>query len=110
MGRQLPYIPRHTANVVGRISWRRWTLEYKWLYYSRRFTQSSNDVSITGYLPEYFMNNVSVERTLSWRPVDVTLKGVIRNLFNEDYLSVLARPMPGINFQLVVAVTPKFKF
>lgn len=108
VGRQLPYVPRHTANIIGRISWRRWTMEYKWLFYSRRFTQSSNDVSLSGYLPEYFMNNLSVERSLSWKPVDVTLKGVIRNLFNEDYLSVLARPMPGINFQLVVAVTPKF--
>ncbi|MDE6489966.1 MAG: TonB-dependent receptor [Muribaculaceae bacterium] len=110
VGRQLPYVPRHTANVVGRISWHKWALEYKWLYYSRRFTQSSNDMSPTGYLPEYFMNNMSVERMLSWRWADITLKGVIRNLFNEDYLSVLARPMPGINFQLVVAVTPKFRF
>ena len=108
VGKQLPYVPRHSASVTGRITWRRWALEYKWLYYSRRYTMTSNETAVSGSLVPYFMNNLSVERSFGWSFADLTLKGTIRNLFNEDYLSVLSRPMPGINFQLLIAVTPKF--
>lgn len=40
--------------------------------------------------------------------MDVQLKFAVNNLFNEDYLSVLSRPMPGINFELFIGITPKF--
>jgi iron complex outermembrane receptor protein len=39
---------------------------------------------------------------------DFSIKGSINNLFNEEYLSVLSRPMPGINFELFLGITPKF--
>lgn len=32
----------------------------------------------------------------------------INNLFDEEYLSVLSRPMPGINFEIFVGITPKW--
>ena len=108
VGKQLPYVPKHSATVTGRISWRRWSFLYKWCYYSERFTMSSNDISLTGKLPEYFMSNISLEKLLSFRWADLSLKGTINNLFNEEYLSVLSRPMPGINFEVFVGITPKW--
>ena len=45
---------------------------------------------------------------LSFKPLDVQLKFAVNNLFDEDYLSVLSRPMPGINFELFIGITPKF--
>ena len=108
VGKQLPYVPKHSASVTGRISWRKWSFLYKWCYYSERFTMSSNDISLTGKLPEYFMSNISLEKELSFRWVDLSLKGTINNLFNEEYLSVLSRPMPGINFEFFIGITPKW--
>ena len=108
VGKQLPYVPKHSATVTGRISWRKWSFLYKWCYYSERFTMSSNDISLTGKLPEYFMSNISLEKELSFRWADLSLKGTINNLFNEEYLSVLSRPMPGINFEIFVGITPKW--
>lgn len=107
VGKQLPYVPRNSASFTGRLTWKRWSFLYKWVYYSQRFTMSSNDYTISGRLPEYFMSNVSLEKGLVFKPVDVQLKLAVNNLFNEDYLSVLARPMPGINFELFVGITPK---
>lgn len=107
VGRQLPYVPRHSASLTGRLTWRTWSLLYKWAYYSERFTMSSNDHTLTGYLPRYFMSNISLEKILSFRPVDLQFKLAINNLFDEDYLSVLSRPMPGINFEFFVAITPR---
>ena len=108
VGKQLPYVPKHSASFTGCLSWRTWSFLYKWCYYSERFTMSSNDYTITGHLPEYFMSNISLEKGLSFRPVDLQLKLAVNNLFNEEYLSVLSRPMPGINFEFFIGITPKF--
>ena len=108
VGKQLPYVPKYSSAVTGRLSWRRWTLLYKWCYYSVRHTMSSNDISLTGKLPPYFMSNVTLEKVLSFRWAELSLKGSINNLFNEEYLSVLSRPMPGINFEFFVGITPKW--
>ena len=108
VGKQLPYVPKHSASFTGRLSWRTWSFLYKWCFYSERFTMSSNDYTITGHLPEYFMSNISLEKGLSFKPVDIQLKLAVNNLFNEEYLSVLSRPMPGINFEFFIGITPKF--
>lgn len=108
VGKQLPYVPEYSASLVGRLSWKSWTILYKWNWYSERFTMSSNDYTITGHLPQYFMSNISLEKNFYFKPVDVQLKLAVNNLFNEDYLSVLSRPMPGINFEFFIGITPKF--
>lgn len=106
VGKQLPYIPEWSASLTCGVDWRQWSLLYKWCYYSERFTMSSNDHSLTGHLPAYIMNNVTIGRSISTRPVDLNIKLAVNNLFNEDYLSVLSRPMPGINFELFLSLTP----
>ena len=108
VGKQLPYVPKHSASFTGRLTWKSWSFLYKWAYYSERFTMSSNDYTITGHLPKYYMSNVSLEKGLKFKPVDLQLKLAVNNIFNEDYLSVLSRPMPGINFEFFVGITPKF--
>jgi len=45
---------------------------------------------------------------LAFKWADLSLKGTINNLFNEEYLSVLSRPMPGINFEIFIGITPKW--
>ena len=106
-GKQLVYIPLHSAAATASLKWRSWSLLYKWCYYSERYTMSSNDIMLTGKLPEYFMNNISLEKRFSSSWADFNLKGSINNLFDEEYLSVLSRPMPGINFEIFLGITPK---
>jgi iron complex outermembrane receptor protein len=54
------------------------------------------------------MNNITIEKGVSMKLADISIKGSINNLFNEEYLSVLSRPMPGINFEIFLGITPKF--
>ncbi len=109
VGKQLPYVPEHTATVTGRLTWRTWSLLYKWNYYSERYTMSSNDLSLSGRLPTYYMNNITLEKGFSLSWADLSLKCAINNLFDEEYLWVLSSPMPGINYDLVSGITPKWK-
>ena len=104
-GNQLPYVPRQSASATARIAWRGWALTYKWCHYSRRFTQSSGDQSLSGYLPAYYMSNIVIEKPVKLRPCNLMLKLAVNNLFDEEYLSVLSRPMPGIHFEFFIGVS-----
>ena len=108
VGKQLPYVPEYSSSFTGILTWKKWAFQYKWCYYSRRYTMSNGDVSLSGRLPEYYMSNVSLERKLNFSKADLSLKLAVNNLFNEDYVSVLSHPMPGINFEFFIGITPKF--
>ena len=108
IGKQLPYIPQLSSTVAGRLTWREWSFVYNWCFYSERYTMSSNDISLTGKLPKYYMSNISLGYDLALRWADLNFKGTINNLFDEEYLSVLSRPMPGINFEIFIGITPKW--
>ena len=108
VGKQLPYVPEISATLTGELSFRTWSLLYKWCHYSERYTMSSNDLSLSGNLPPYYMSNVSLEKRFSLAWADLSLKGAVNNLFDEEYLSVLSRPMPGINFEFFLGITPKW--
>ena len=69
---------------------------------------SSNEPSPTGYLAPYFMNDLSVEKRFALRWADLSVRGAVHNLFDEEYLSVLARPMPGIHFEFFLEIRPRF--
>ena len=110
IGKQMPYIPRYSAGITGRLSWRTWALTYKWYYYSQRYTTSSNE-TLTRFdrLAPYFMNDLTLEKRFSLPWAELSLKGQINNLFNEEYVSVLSRPMPRMNFEFFIEIRPKFK-
>lgn len=108
VGKQLPYVPEISATLTGELLWRTWSFLYKWCHYSERYTMSSNDLSLSGNLPPYYMSNITLEKRFSLAWADLSLKGAVNNLFDEEYLSVLSRPMPGINFELFLGITPKW--
>lgn len=107
-GKQLPYVPKYSASINGRLAFRLWEFSYRWCYYSRRYTMSSNDRAISGSLPPYLMSNISLSRQIGLRWADLSCKIAVNNLFNEEYLSVLSRPMPGINYEIYVSIKPKW--
>lgn len=109
VGRQLVYVPRISASATVALRHRDWTLRYKWCHYSERFTTSDNDVkSRIGRVLPYYMNDVMIERKIDTHPAEMALKLAVNNIFNEEYESVLNRPMPRCNFELFLEITPKF--
>ena len=108
VGKQLPYEPEYSATATGRLSWRSWGLLYQFCYYSERYTMSSNDISLSGRLTPYLMSNLSLEKGFAFAWADLSLKGTVNNLFNEEYLSVLSRPMPRMNVEFFIGIKPKW--
>lgn len=108
VGKQLPYEPEFSATVTGRLTWRSWGLLYQFCYYSERYTMSSNDITLSGRLTPYLMNNLSLDKAFALKWADLMLKGTVNNLFNEEYLSVTARPMPRMNVEFFIGIRPKW--
>lgn len=104
VGKQLPYVPKHSASAVARIEWRGWSLAYKWQCYSERFTMSSNEASLTGHLPAYSVSNITIEKPFSLFSIDWLAKLAVSNVLDADYQTVLSRPMPGVNFEAFLSV------
>lgn len=106
IGKQLPYIPRHSANSLISLQYKRINLNYNWNYYSKRFTTTSNQtLNPLDELYAYFMNDVSLGREFHLGKNRVNADFKIFNLFNEKYRTVLQRMMPKCNYSLTISYT-----
>ncbi len=103
-GKQLVYIPLHSGNMMAHFGWVNLFFVYQFNAYSERYTTSSNDVSQRDRLYPYFMNDISAGSTFRLKKVDLSLEFKVYNLFNESYHTILYRPMPGRNYQLVLKI------
>ncbi|MEI6274887.1 MAG: TonB-dependent receptor [Prolixibacteraceae bacterium] len=102
-GNQLPYIPRNSANLNIHLAWSRLSFDWMWNYYSKRFTTTANnEETISDYLYPYFMNNVGAGMVFPAGAHKITAECKVLNIFNEEYRTVLQRPMPGRNYQFVL--------
>jgi len=102
IGKQIPYVPVHSANFMADIRWKGFSLSWVNDDYSERFTTSTNENSLRDRLYPYFMNQLYVGKKFKFRQGGLRAQLKIYNLFNEDYRSVLGRPMPGRNYLLVL--------
>ncbi|WP_019946208.1 TonB-dependent receptor [Hymenobacter aerophilus] len=96
-GRQLPFVPRHTAAFSTDHSWQKWQLGTTLTYTGYRYT----DASATDFLPGYLLLNASVGRTLALAPawqLLVLAQGF--NLTNNNYQNYENRALPGRNASL----------
>ena len=106
-GHQLPYVPRRSANLAVRLSWRRWEAVYRWTHYSERFTTTSNETRhITGRLRPYYMSDLSLSRSFRWRWATASVRAAVNNLFNTEYVTVLSRPMAPRSVALYLEIRP----
>jgi iron complex outermembrane receptor protein len=102
--KQLVYIPRHSGNLMVHLAWENLHVTYQYNAYSERYTTSSNDVTRRDRLYPYFMNDISAGSLFHLKRVALSLELKIYNLFNEPYHTILYRPMPGRNYQLVLKI------
>lgn len=101
-GKQLVYIPLHSGNLMLHCSFRKWFINYQYNTYSKRYTTSSNDLTQRTSFYPYFMNDVGAGRDFQIGELVFSAELKVYNLFNESYHSILFRPMPGRNFNLVL--------
>jgi iron complex outermembrane receptor protein len=106
-GKQIPYIPKHSANLFCKITFYDFWFSYQWIFYSKRLTTIASDMDYLTIINSYFMNNLSVGKSFYTHNFQFVISLDINNLFNENYYSVIWQPMPGINFSFHLTIKYK---
>ncbi|TKG96318.1 hypothetical protein EYV94_03420 [Puteibacter caeruleilacunae] len=103
-GKQLPYIPKKSMNILASLNYNKTTIIGRFNYYSQRHTTTSNEYeTMRDYLYSYYMTNLSIGHELSLsKKVLANIQLKVDNLFDEDYRSILQRPMPGRNYTILL--------
>jgi len=107
-GKQLIYIPKHKGNFYAAATFQKFTLKYDLEYIGKRYTTSNNQETLyERVLNPYWLSKISVDKMIEVSPVRLNLKFAVENLFDEDYQSILWRPMPGRFYSLTVGFNVK---
>jgi iron complex outermembrane receptor protein len=103
-GKQLIYIPKHKGGFYFSTTWQKFTLKYDFSGVGKRFTKSSNRESpFEQVLNPYFLSKISADKRFDLHAFSFNMKFTVDNLFNQNYQSILWRPMPGRFYTLSVA-------
>jgi iron complex outermembrane receptor protein len=99
-GRQLIYVPFHKANVTLKQSYKKFSGFLQTNYQGAVFTSSDNAYN----LPAFFVTNVGIDFLFDTKKINFNFGFQVHNLFHKNYQNVIARPMPGRNFQLFLTL------
>ena len=99
IGKQLVYIPKTSGNLFAQLQYRSYQLGYQFTYYGKRFTTTSNDKEVSqGVLNPYFMSDLTLGKFFRMAGLECEAEFKICNLLNEEYRTILQRPMPRQNY------------
>lgn len=104
VGKQLVYIPKYSTGLMTKLTYKNYFISHKFNHYSERFTTSSNDTTERDRLEPLMMNDISIGTAFNTKIGHIDLTLAINNLFNEKYQSVLKRPMPMTNYNLLISL------
>lgn len=97
----LIYVPQHKASCALNYEYKNIGAFFQTTYQSKVFTSSDNFYS----LPPYALINAGCSYNIDTQKTTVQIGFQMQNLSNENYQNVVARPMPGRNFQLYLTFT-----
>lgn len=99
---QIPYIPHHSGSAVINASWRKWNLNYSYIYVGERYNQQEN--IRYNYTQPWYTSDISVSRDLTFGKVNMRALLEVNNLLSQDYDVILNYPMPKRNFRVTLTV------
>jgi outer membrane cobalamin receptor len=104
--RQLIYIPVHNINSWIGLAFKGYQFNCHVAYISRRYTQTdSEEPNSEIFLEPYMITDISLGKELSMQKFKLNLDFSVANLSNQEYQVVLARPMPGRNYSLILGLS-----
>jgi vitamin B12 transporter len=101
-GKQLMYVPLHTAKLNLYLYWKGWMAGMNINAAGRRQTVDSNDETLR--LGGYIIPDVLAGYEKKFKPMSVNVGFRVENLLNTQYEIIRAYPMPGRAFYVTITV------
>jgi len=107
-GKQLIYIPIHSANMHTSATRSTWTARADFSFTGRRFTQASNPwIAHENALDPFWLAQVSLLKQFKTKSFEWSVRARIENIFSARYQQILWRPMPERNYTLTLFINFK---
>ncbi len=103
-GKQIPFFPIHSGGFVLNTSYKKIFATYSFTHFSERFTTTSNNPNILRRLYPYYMSSLAIGSNLRFKNTNIGTQLRVDNLLNESYQTILWRPMPGRNFNILFRI------
>ena len=118
-GKQLPYIPVHSGNILFSSHFKGFYGKFQYHFYGVRHLLSSNKAGLDDdseffgvdgtenpfyRLYPHHLKHASIGKIFQWKKFRFEAELKIHNLFNEVYRSVLSRPMPRRYYTLMLKI------
>lgn len=100
---QIPYIPHHSGSAIANIAWRRWNLNYSFIYVGERYNQQEN--IRYNYTQPWYTSDVSLTRDFTLGKVGLRATVEVNNLLSQDYDVIINYPMPKRKYRFTLTVT-----
>jgi len=99
LNKQLIYTPKHSANWLAGLSYKKIGLLVNYNLTGKRYITTDN----SSYLPAYDIVNITATYSLKLKEKHVIdIQFDVNNVFGKEYMSVVWRAMPGVNYMLTV--------
>lgn len=102
-GDQIPYSPRNSFSVILNADYKKWSLNYSYIYTGDRYDQKANIPK--NYVQPWYTSDLALSRYIDCRLTKLRVGAEVNNVFNQYYDVVLNYPMPGRNYKLIVNIT-----
>lgn len=97
---QISYIPWHSGSAIISGEFRKWDLNYSFIYAGERYSESAND--LINKVLTWYTHDISLSRRFRLYQKDFKVTMEVNNLFNQQYEVVRRYPMPGTNFKFII--------
>ncbi|WP_111307926.1 TonB-dependent receptor plug domain-containing protein [Confluentibacter sediminis] len=99
---QIPYTPKHSATLTSSIDWKKWQMNYSFIYTGERYSQKANIP--VNYVKPWYTSDMALLWDGELFNIPVKIGAEINNLFNQYYDVVLNFPMPGRNYRFHLTI------
>lgn len=99
---QIPYIPHHSGSAVLMLEWRKWHLNYSYIYVGSRYNQQEN--IRYNYTQPWYTSDLSLTRPFTIKKIRFKATAEVNNLLSQDYDVILNYPMPKRNYKFSLSI------
>lgn len=93
---QIPYIPRHSGSALLGIVYKRFSVNYSFIYAGERYSQKEN--ILYNKVQPWYTSDLSLMYQMKVKKTDMKLTVEVNNLFSQDYDVIINYPMPKRNY------------
>jgi len=95
---QIPYTPLHSGSFIAATEYKRYTLNYSFIYAGERYSQKANIPA--NYVQPWYTHDVSFQYKLPVLRHQMTTRLEVNNILNQHYDVILNFPMPGRSYRI----------